>query len=88
MTEFDFREHRLKQLLEEWRNVNTEVVFSWEDGDKRVMRFAFPNGVYFRIEKDFVYSNKKVFSMTTQGILMAINATVEYLLDAEDGRSA
>lgn len=65
-----------------------EVVKAWEDtiddkpefkNNDEGIRIIYPNGIYYLINREQVYSNRKVFSMNVNATLNAINLTVEYL---------
>ena len=65
-----------------------EVVKAWEDtiddklefkNNDEGIRIIYPNGIYYLINREQVYSNRKVFSMNVEQTLNAINLTVEYL---------
>lgn len=73
------REITLEEVVKAWRNVNEEAVISKSTNVKEGIRIGFPNGTYFEISTEQIYSNQKVFSMTVNRTLKAINLTVEYL---------
>ena len=73
------KEITLKEVVEVWRNVCEEAVISKATNVNEGIRIGFPNGTYFEINTEQIYSNQKVFSMTVNRTLKAINLTVEYL---------
>ena len=65
-----------------------EVVKAWEDtiddklefkNNDEGIRIIYPNGIYYLINREQVYSNRKVFSMNVNATLNAINLTIRYL---------
>ena len=65
-----------------------DVIKTWEDtiNDKlqfknndEGIRITYPNGIYYLINREQVYSNRKVFSMNVNVTLNAINLTIRYL---------
>lgn len=65
-----------------------EVIKVWQDtiNDKveiqrndEGIRINYPNGIYYLINLEQVYSNRKVFSMNVNATLDAINLTIRYL---------
>ena len=79
----------LREIVEQYKQPTfDEVVKAWEDTiDDRLefknndegIRIIYPNGIYYLINCEQVYSNRKVFSMNVNATLKAINLTVEYL---------
>lgn len=51
------------------------------------IRILYPNGIYYLINREQVYSNRKVFSINVNAILNAINLTVEYLKNRQINES-
>ena len=68
-----------EEILNVWRNVNSDVFVRESTSVKGGYRIVFPNEMYFEINEEQVYSNAKVFSMNVNQTLKAINLTVEYL---------
>ncbi len=68
-----------EEVLNAWRNVEPNFKYRDKAVDKNGIRFIFPNGIYYEINTEQVYSNGKVFSMNVEQSLKAINLTVEYL---------
>ena len=73
-----------------------EVVKAWEDtiddklefkNNDEGIRIIYPNGIYYLINREQVYSNRKVFSMNVNATLKAINLTVEYLKNRQINES-
>lgn len=65
-----------------------EVIKAWEDtiddklefkNNDECIRVIYPNGIYYLINRELVYSNRKVFSMNVNATLYAINLTIRYL---------
>lgn len=67
------------EISQAWKNVNEDVRFSESTSVNGGIRITFPNETYFEINTSQVYSNQKVFHMGVDGMLKAINLTVEYL---------
>ena len=67
------------EISQAWKNVNEDVRFSESTAVNGGVRITFPNETYFEISTSQVYSNQKVFNMGVDGMLKAINLTVEYL---------
>lgn len=68
-----------EKMQNAWKNVNDDVFIRKSTSVKGGYRIVFPNGMYFEINKEQVYSNKKVFSMNVEQTLKAINLTIEHL---------
>lgn len=69
----------LDEVVKAWRNVEPDFKYRDKAVDKNGIRIIYPNGIFYEINTEQVYSNKKVFSMNVQQCLKAINITVEYL---------
>ena len=79
----------LREIVEQYRPPTfDEVVKAWEDTIDDKLEFKnndegigiiYPNGIYYLINREQVYGNRKVFSMNVEQTLNAINLTVEYL---------
>ena len=67
------------EVSQAWKNVNEDVRFSESTAVNGGIRITFPNETYFEISTSQVYSNQKVFHMGVDGMLKAINLTVDYL---------
>ena len=72
-----------EKMQNAWKNVNDDVLIRKSTSVKGGYRIVFPNDMYFEINKEQVYSNKKVFSMNVEQTLKAINLTIEHLNDIE-----
>jgi len=72
-----------EKMQNAWKNVNDDVFIRKSTSVKGGYRIVFPNDMYFEINKEQVYSNKKVFSMNVEQTLKAINLTIEHLNDIE-----
>ena len=68
-----------EKMQNAWKNVNDDVFIRKSTSVKGGYRIVFPNDIYFEINKEQVYSNKKVFSMNVEQTLKAINLTIEHL---------
>ena len=68
-----------EKMQNAWKNVNDDVFIRKSTSVKGGYRIVFPNDMYFEINKEQVYSNKKVFSMNVEQTLKAINLTIEHL---------
>ena len=74
-----------EEVLHAWKNVNEDVLIDSSTSVNEGYRIVFPNEMYFEINEEQVYSNKKVFSMNVDQTLKAINLTIEYLKMKELG---
>ena len=74
----------LDDVLKAWKDVEPDFKYRDKEVDKNGIRFIFPNGIFYEINIEQVYSNGKVFSMNVEQSLKAINLTVEYLKQNED----
>ena len=74
----------LDDVLKAWKDVEPDFKYRDKAVDKNGIRFIFPNGIFYEINIEQVYSNRKVFSMNVEQSLKAINLTVEYLKQNED----
>ena len=72
-----------EKMQNAWKNVNDDVFIRKSTSVKGGYRIVFPNDMYFEINKEQVYSNKKVFSMNVEQTLKAINLTIEHLNSIE-----
>ena len=67
----------IKEVVNAWQEtIDDKIGFS--DNDEGI-RVTYPNGIYYLITIEQVYSNRKVFSMNVNSTLKAINLTVQYL---------
>lgn len=72
-----------------------EAVKAWEDalGEVKIiendegLRVVCPNGIYYLINLEQVYSNRKVYSMNVDRTLSAINLTIKYLESLKEGKN-
>lgn len=69
----------LQDVLNAWRDVEPDFKYRDKAVDKNGIRIIYPNGIFYEINTEQVYSNKKVYSMNVEQSLKAINLTVEYL---------
>ena len=79
----------LREIVEQYRPPTwDDVVNTWENtiddklkiqNNDEGIRIIYPNGIYYLITIEQVYSNRKVFSMNVEQSLKAINLTIEYL---------
>lgn len=67
----------INEVVKAWQNTSDDKL-NFENNDEGV-RVTYPNGLYYLINLEQVYSNRKVFSMNVEQTLKAINLTVEYL---------
>lgn len=67
----------INEVVNVWRNTSDDKL-NFENNDEGI-RIIYPNGTYYLINLEQVYSNRKVFSMNVNSTLKAINLTVEYL---------
>ena len=84
-----FTKEEFDKLVEMHRTPTwEEVVKAWQDTiDDKIqiqrndegIRIQYPNGIYYLINLEQVYSNRKVFSMNVNATLYAINLTIRYL---------
>ena len=67
----------IKEVVNAWQaTIDDKIGFS--DNDEGI-RVTYPNGIYYLITIEQVYSNRNVFSMNVNSTLKAINLTVQYL---------
>lgn len=65
------------EVVKAWENTSDDKL-NFSNNDEGI-RVIYPNGLYYLVNLEQVYSNRKVFSMNVEQTLKAINLTVEYL---------
>lgn len=68
-----------EEVVKAWQDVEPEAHVAPSIDSRKGMRIVFPNGMYYEVGLEQVYSNRKVFSMTVDKSLHAINLTIRYL---------
>ena len=76
----------INEVVKAWQNTSDDKL-NFENNDEGI-RVTYPNGLYYLITIEQVYSNRKVFSMNANSTLKAINLTAEYLKNRQINESA
>lgn len=66
-----------EKVVNAWENTSDDKL-KFTKNDEGI-RIEYPNGIYYLINCEQVYSNRKVFSANVNITLYAINSTIRYL---------